>query len=483
MTIISDDSNQDNNPKTDRYYPAKVLFIITAIALLVNYVETMVIPGIPNIQTDLSTTPSVASWITSSFLIVGAASSPLIGKLGDIYGKKKILLFVLIFYIAGVALAGFSPNIIVLITARAIQGVGFSILPLGLAIITDTFPKSRVAMAQGIISATFAVGATAGLVIGSYVIQDLSWHWAFHTAFMLSIVLFILAAIMLKKDESRKKSKVDYIGAALLMSGVVLVLVYLTEAPTIGWTSSKNLTFLIIGVILTISFFFYEHKRVSPLIKLSLLKIRNVFIANIVGILSNLCMFLIYFAVIYYAQYPKPFGLGMNIISTGLTLAPATLLLLIVGPIMGRLVSKIGPKPLLIFGASVSIIGLLLFAFNRGTTTDLTIDVAVGLMGLVSLFIPLVNMVALSIPKENTAVGLGMNTLLRNLGGAIGPVLAATIMSTHYTVLILPHPPYFMVFANSTAFNIMFAIGIILSIVVIVISLFVKNYKFAKKQD
>src|SRR5208337_4748530 len=150
----------------DPRYPTKVLLTVTAIAMLVNYVETMVIPGIPTIQADLAASTDLASWITSAFLIVGAAVAPLFGKLGDIYGKKKIFLTVLLFYIAGVGLAGFSPNIDMLIASRAIQGVGFAIIPLGLAIITDIFPRERVATAQGIISGTFAIGAAAGLIIG-----------------------------------------------------------------------------------------------------------------------------------------------------------------------------------------------------------------------------------------------------------------------------------------------------------------------------
>ncbi len=116
--------------------------------------------------------------------------------------------------------------------------------------------------------------------------------------------------------------------------------------------------------------------------------------------------------------------------------------MLIVGPVMGRLVTRIGPKPILALGASVSIVGLLLFTFFRGTTMELTMDVAVSLIGLVSLIIPIVNMISVSVPKENTAVGLGMNTMLRNLGGAIGPVLATTIISTYYTTVKLPVPPY-----------------------------------------
>jgi MFS family permease len=194
-------------------------------------------------------------------------------------------------------------------------------------------------------------------------------------------------------------------------------------------------------------------------------------------------MFLLFFGVIYYAQYPKPYGLGLDTISTGLTLAPATLVMLIVGPIMGRFVTRIGPKPILILGSSISIIGLLLFTFMRGTTTDLTLDVAVSLVGVVSMIIPIVNMISISLPKESTAVGLGMNTMLRNLGGAIGPVLATTILSTYTTPIVKTingHPIVVATVGNSTAFNTIFGTGIAVVIAIIVISLTIKNYTFRK---
>lgn len=476
-----DATDPAENASTGRFsYATKVLLTVTAVSLLINYVETMVIPGIPAIQADLSTSQTIASWITSAFLIVGAAVAPLFGKLGDIYGKKKIFLTVLLFYIAGVGLAGFATNIYFLIASRAIQGIGFAIVPLGLAIITDIFPREKVATAQGIISGTFAIGAASGLVIGAYIVEDLSWEWAFHTAFILSIILFVVAAVMLKKDTPGAKSKVDYTGATMLMSGIVLVLLYLTEAPNIGWLSLENIALLVPGLILTAAFFVYENKRANPLIHLNLLRIRNVLVANLVGIISSMAMFLLFFAVVYYAQQrPAPYGLGLDTISTGLTLAPATMVMLIVGPIMGRLVTRIGPKPILILGSSISIVGLLLFLFNRSTTFDLTLDVAVSLVGVVSMIIPIVNMISVSVPKESTAVGLGMNTMLRNLGGAIGPVLATTIMSTYRDTLLNPitHQPI-AALANPAAFNTIFVIGIALTITIIALGLTIKNYTF-----
>ncbi len=457
----------------------RTLLAMASVALLLNYVETMVIPGVPTIQKDFSTTSSLVSWITSGFLIVGSAVSPLMGKLGDSYGKKRMFLVALVFYTAGVGLAGFSPSIYFLIAARAVQGIGFAVIPLALAIISEVFPKERIAMAQGIISATFAIGAAAGLVLGAYIVQDIGWQWAFHSAFVVSVALFFVMARVIPIGSQGTGRKVDYSTIGMLMAGVSLALLYLTEGPYQGWYSWYDLVALATGLALTVGFFVAEGRRENPLIPPKLLAIRNVQVANGVGVISGISMFLLFFAVTYYTQLPKAFGgLGLSVISSGLTVAPATVLMLVAGPVMGRMVSKVGPKPIIILGALIGIAGSLLFVFNRGTSLDVTIDAAVSLVGAVSVIIPIVNMVTISLPRESVATGLGLNTMLRNIGGALGPVLATTIMSTYTLNVPKGLAPPGLSLPSAAAFDYIFYLGAAALVVAILLSLAAKNYTF-----
>jgi len=465
----------------DTKYPTKVLLCVTAVALLVNYVETMVIPGVPVIQKDFATTATIASWITSAFLIVGSAVAPLFGRLGDNYGKKRMVLVSLTFYTFGVGIAGFSPSIYFLLFARAVQGVGFAIVPLGLAIITDTFPREKIAGAQGVISGTFAIGAAAGLILGSEVVQDLGWQYAFHSAFVLSIVLFVLVWKVIRRDSPRAKHKVDYLGALILMSGVTLLLVYATEGPSLGWLNGEEIALLLPGVFLALFFFYFETKVAEPLIRLDLLRIRNVLVANLVGLVSGVVMFLLFFAIIYYAELPTPFGLALGIVATGLTLAPATLAMLIVGPFAGRAVARFGPRPMLFVACLAMGTGLVLFIVNRATNIDLSIDLVFSLVGIVCVIIPIVNMISLSLPRETIGVGLGFNTMLRNLGGAIGPVVATAIMATYtspLTAVVNGHAVPVAQLPNSTAFDIVFGVGLVLTVLAVLLSSMSKNYTF-----
>lgn len=467
----------------DRRYPIRVLLVLTAVALLIFYVETMVIPAVPIIQRDFSTTASVASWITSAFLIVGSASAPLFGKLGDIYGKKEMLLVSMSIYSLGVATAGLSSSIYFLLLTRAVQGVGFATFPLVIDIVTDAFPREKAAMAQGIISATYTLGAAVGYIVGSYVVQDLGWRYAFYSAFIPSLVLIGLVATLLRRDAPRTKSRVDYLGAFVLMSGVASLLFYITEGPYLGWLSLENLSFLLAGITLTAFFAVLERRSNSPLIQLGLLRIKNFLVANLIGISTGITMFLLYYAIVYYAELPPPFGLGLGVVSTALTLAPGTIVMVVMAVFVGKMVTKIGPKPVIIGSASVLILGIVLFIVNRSSAIAITMDVIPMLVGVISMIIPIVNMVSVSLPEESRTVGLGINTMLRNLGQAIGPVMVTTIMASYTSPLaksidgssvVVGHLP------SATGFNIASTLAILFAALIIAVSLSIKNYTYKK---
>jgi MFS family permease len=299
---------------------------------------------------------------------------------------------------------------------------------------------------------------------------------------VLSIVLFVLVWKVIKKDSPGPKRTIDYLGAIILMSGVTLLLVFATEGPSLGWLSVDEIALLVPGLALTLFFFVFERRVSEPLIRLDLLRIRNVLVANLIGIFSGIVMFLLFFAIVYYAELPAPFGLSLGIIATGLTLAPATLAMLVAGPLAGRMVARIGPRPILFFGAFAMIAGLLLFILNRATTLDLSVDLVFSLVGIVCIIIPIVNMISISLPRETIAVGLGINTMLRNLGGAIGPVVATAIMATYTSPYIITAANGQSIPAgvlpNAMAFNIVFGVGLALTVVVIVLSSMSKNYTF-----
>lgn len=460
---------------------SRTLLILSSMLLVVNYVETMVIPALPTIENDFSISTTLAGWITSAYMIVAAATSPLMGKLADTYGKKKMYVVAIVFYIVAVLIAGFSPNIWVLIGARAVQGVGFSMFPIAIAIVTDLFPKEKVAFAQAILSATIGIGPALGLLIGSYVVEDLGWPYAFHTAAILSLIIFVISLKYLPHTGHRVKEAVDYVGASLIGLGTVMLLVYITEGPTLGWDNPENLILLLLSFMLYVVFILYERRTKEPLLRLDLFMIRNFAAANIVGLISGVGMFTVFIFLVYYAQLPQPYGLGLSIIQSGLLMSPVALGMVIFGPIFGRMMPKIGPKPLLVTGSLLTMIAYILLMTYRATPQEVLLDGFLSSLGLVAVILPLVNMVALSLPDQYRTTGMGMNTLLRTIGGAAGPVVATALMQAYQVPIIVMVNNQILVMGyapSSTAFNYIALFGFMMMLLTLLGSMFAKNYKF-----
>jgi len=169
---------------------------------------------------------------------------------------------------------------------------------------------------------------------------------------LVSFALLGLSIAFLKAGPSHGKSRIDYPGAFLLMGTISFFLLYFTEGSSIGWYLSENLGFLVLGIMLFATFLTIERKKSEPLLRLELLRLRNVLVANVVTIFSGLVNFVVFFALVFYAELPPPAGIGLNEISTGLTLAPATLMMFVVGPLVGKLLPKVGPKPVLLSGSA-----------------------------------------------------------------------------------------------------------------------------------
>ncbi len=463
-----------------RIRPGLVLGVLTLVGLVTSYVEAMVIPSLPKIEAALSATDEQAAWVVSAYLVVGAAIAPLFGKMGDVYGKRRLYLISLSLYSFAVLMAGFAPSVSYLIAARAVQGFGFALFPLGLAIVTDVFPREKVAVAQGVLSATFAIGMTVGMIAGAYVEEYLGWRALFHIAFALSLVTLSLAWLFLYSLPPVSRERVDYASTTLLASATASVLVYLTEAPYRGWLTTDQIALLLLGFALFGGFIGYGSRSTNVIIRFDLLKRRNVMVANVVGLLSGLAMFLLFMGVIYFSEEAPPYGLGLSVISAAITLLPATLAMVFIAPLVGSATSSIGPKPVLIYGSLVSALGFYLFTVDRATTTALVLDSFITGVGIVSIMIPIVNMVAVSMPPDSVSVGLGFNTMVRFLGASVGPVLAATLLTDYraYVEYLVPGlGTTFYAEGGPQAFNMIFYIGSFTSIVMAIVAALTANYR------
>jgi MFS family permease len=445
-------------PRTsERSRQTAVLAILSGAALMVTYVETMIIPGLPNFETFYGNAPlSSVTWILSAYLVVGVAITPTAGKLGDIYGKKRVLVALLGVYFVAVTVAGFTPNIgaaldvsrpnqlYLLIGVRAVQGVGMGMFPLAFAMIGDEFPRPKVAGAQAIVAAMFSVGAAVGLLGGAWITQEFGWQLTYHTMIPIAGVVLAMSVLLLRESRVRVAESLDIAGATTLAVTLSCFLLGLTQGPTWGWENWSGYSFgpvpfgvpelMVLAAAFLVGFVIVELRTASPIVKFSALSERNILLANTAGLFAGTAMFLLFVGLVARAEAPSPVGLGKTYLEFGLYSVPSTVTVMICGPIVGRSLPRIGPRPVMLAGSALIVLGGVFLAAYNSTVLELVMGPVPTLTGIILIYIAMTNLVVLASKPGETGIATGMNQTFRNLGTAVGPVLASTILASLVTM-------------------------------------------------
>ena len=457
----------DNRSEGDSLSAWKIVVILGAIGTIVMYTEIMVSITIPDIIRDFNISYNASSWILAIYLVVGAVMTPVVGKLSDRYGKKRILLFVIIVYASGIIIGIFSTNIFVLLTSRAIQGVGISLFPPAVRLVKEIYPPKKLAQVLGIFShgTMFGFGAIMGILIGAPITQ----YYGLNTAYLLILpVLLLLLFLFRRLDIDDKKSmtivrtdplrpkelnkKLKRLGentkkvaTEIDVKGVLTLAV--TVASFLLWLTSFDLRkdpfvsdafiYLIIGVGSLILFIVIERKRPSPLFDLSLLRNRSILASDILGLGFGFWTFIVYYTFPIIAKNPPPLGYGLEVVNIPFLLLPFAIVSVIFGPTSGHIVSKIGSTKPIIIGLIITAIGFIELTVSNASVSSSPLTLAI-----ISVGISLTNIGSLTIlirktPPESSGISVSMNFLLKLIGSAIGPALAATYMQRYQSVLVV----------------------------------------------
>ncbi|HUJ77435.1 MAG TPA: MFS transporter [Thermoplasmata archaeon] len=485
----------------------EVLAVLAGAALMVTYVETMVVPAVVRFQVFFDEPPiATVAWILSAYLLVGVASTPIFAKLGDLYGKKRILLVVMSTYAVAVTLAGFTPDIgaafgisrynqiYLLIGVRALQGVGMAMFPLAFAMIGEVFPPNRVGVAQGIISAMFAGGATIGLVGGAWITQDFGWRTTYHTVIPFAILLVVLTAVVLTESRVRLAKRLDLPGATFLGLALATGLMGLSEGPYWGWADLSAVSLggvpfgvpelFLVALVFSLAFLWWEPRIPNPVVDFARLKERNIWISNVVGLTAGAAMFLVFVANSFLIQVPVV-GLGDSVLDSGLLSVPTSLTMMALAPVVGRSLARIGPKPIVIAGSLLMAAGGGLLALLTTSTFDvagtavpwIVLTTIPVLSGVIFCFIAVTNMIVLSSRPEEMGIQNGMNATFRTLGQSLGPVVATTILST-FTAPVLLGPGVAVTLPTLDAFRYVYATAALVGVASAVLALALRNYRY-----
>jgi len=464
-TSSSDVSTEQNGaaiapamPEFDPAYANRVLVLFSLLAAFVLFVDIMLTPSLPIIASDYKVSIAEVSLVISLYTVFGTAVNPLIGKLGDIVGKKRVLIYILIIYCVMVAVTSFATSFTILLISRTIQGIGLGIFPLAFSLVREEFPREMVPRAQGILSAMFGAGAAFGLPIGALIANSYGWQANYHVALPFMAVLTILIFFMVRESSvTNPNASLDYVGAVWVGLALGAIVFGLSEGSTWGWTSLSVLGLVFGGLVLLIPLVFYERRVLEPILNLKLLAIRNVMVSNVVGLASGAALFIAFQAITFKLELPPPAGFGFDILTTGLYLLPLAVAILVVAIPVGRLTPKYGVKPFLYLGCIVGAVGFLLMS-TAATATLIAGYLVIASAGLGMLLVASQNLLVLSVERRKMGLATSLNTVFRNVGSSLGAPVAGSLMSTLVVAYVIQGQTILL--PTSMAFNYSYYIAV-----------------------
>jgi MFS family permease len=292
--------------------PGQLLTILSLAGIAYALMQSLVVPALPVLQHDLHTSPTGVAWVFTSYLLAASVVTPIAGRLGDIYGKRRVLVLTLAGCAAGTLLAALATTLPVMLVARTIQGLGGAIFPLAFGIIRDEFPRERVAGAIALVSGLLGIGGGLGIVLAGPILQHLSQHWLFWIPLIVITAATIAALVVIPESPLRAPSQVNWLGAFLLSAWLVCLLLAVSEAPTWGWLDVRTVSLLAGAVVLLVLWVLAEHRSGQPLVDMRMMQLRGVWTTNMVALLLGFGMYSAFILIPQFVQEPVSTGYGFG---------------------------------------------------------------------------------------------------------------------------------------------------------------------------
>jgi EmrB/QacA subfamily drug resistance transporter len=394
--------------------------------------QSLVIPVLPTIEAGLHTSQNTVTWVLTAYLLSAAIFTPIMGRLGDMNGKERMLVLTLVALTVGSLLAAVASSITLMIVARVIQGVGGGVVPLAFGLIRDEFPKDKVMGAIGVIAALAAAGAGLGIVLAGPIVNALDYHWLFWIPMAVMAVTVVAAHFVVPESRVRTPGKLSWPGVVLLSAWLVAGILAISEAPTWGWTSVSVIGLLFAAVVVAVIWVLVEARSAHPLIDMQMMRIPAVWTTNLVALLLGVGMYAVFAFLPEFLQTPRSagYGFGVSITVSGLILLPASVFMFAFGMLSGPLSKRFGSKSVLVTGLLVGIVTFALLTFAHASEWEILIAMVVEGVGFGLAFSSMSAIVVVAVPPEQTGVASGMNANIRTIGGSIGAAVMSSIVTS-----------------------------------------------------
>ncbi|MER7226062.1 MFS transporter [Streptomyces rubradiris] len=403
--------------------------------------QSLIAPALPTVQHALHASPSTATWVMTAYLLSASVFTPILGRVGDLAGRKRTLVAVLLAVLAGCLVAALAPNIGVLIVARVVQGVGGALFPLSFGIIRDEFAPAEVSGSISNLSAVIAAGGGVGMVAAGPIVSALDYRWLFWIPVAIVAATVLIALRYIPESPERTAGKVGWTGAVLLSGWLVALLLPLSQAGQWGWGSARVLGLFAAAVVLFAVWLLTEARSRTPLIDLRVLRLPAVWTTNTAALLFGAGMYSIWSFLPGFVQTPSAagYGFGASVTESGLLMLPMLVAMFLSGVLSGRLEPRVGAKALLTTGAALGAVACGFLTLWHDARWQIGVVAALFGLGIGLAFASMANLIVGSVPVAQTGAATGMNANIRTIGGSIGAALTSVLVTGRLQPSGLPH--------------------------------------------
>lgn len=417
--------------------------LITAILCLSGTVvalqQTMVIPLLPDFPKILGVSADDASWLVTVTLLTSAVATPIVSRLADMFGKRRMMLISMTMIVVGSLVAAIGGNFVALLIGRGLQGFAISMIPVGISIMRDELPKEKVASATALMSATLGIGSALGLPLSGLIFEHLGWPAIFWLSAIVGVLLIIAVAVVVPESSVRTRGKFDFLGAVMLSTALTAILLAISKGARWGWTSELTLLMFVIGIVTLALWFPYELRVTQPMVDLRTSAKRPVLLTNVASILVGFSMYANNLSTTQQLQMPKISGYGfeLGVMAAGLCMIPAGLAMVFFAPVSANITKRFGAKITLIVGGTVLALAYIARVFLTGSIALIIISAAVVSIGTAIAYSAMPMLIMRSVPITETASANGLNSLLRSVGTSTSSAVVAVML----TSMVIPSGP------------------------------------------
>ncbi|RCG28311.1 MFS transporter [Sphaerisporangium album] len=412
-----------------------VVAVLALCGIVVSLMQTLVVPLIPDLPRLLDTSASDASWVITSTLLAAAVCNPVSGRLGDLYGKRRVMLVSLGLMAVGSVVCALSDGLVPVVAGRVLQGCAIGVIPLGISIMRDELPPERLGSAMALMSATLGVGGAIGLPLAAFIAEHASWHALFWMSAAISVLDLLLVAFVVPESPLRAPGRFDVPGAIGLTAGLLCLLLAISKGGDWGWGSGLTLGLFAAAVVILLAWGFMELRVRDPLVDLRTTARRQVLLTNLASIVVGFAMFGMSLVLPTLLQSPRAsgYGLELSLFQAGLCLAPGGLVMMLLSPLSARVSRLWGPKIALMLGALVIAAGYAATLGLMSSAWEVVLASSIIAAGVGLAYSAMPALIMTAVPPSETAAANGLNALMRSIGTSTASAVISVVLA-HMTV-------------------------------------------------